>query len=289
MSSQSDFRFTKPSLVCRPRKKYLKAKTSPPTPTSPLKTERNFLFAGSDTGSPTTLSKIGDQYVDFLTELGDRNLHHVINNIFSNIRQKDILRCSKVSRSWNKVCQKNKFLRTQIKSLKKHYQEEESALGPENFSAKKALEDALLKSPAKLDVSMDRSVLRNVQNTSSIRRKSPTNKPLPPKTPSGKNYFVEAETKFEHNQRVKRTLNFGETLMHCPKCQWTAKVYGSTLANQGQCYRARCRFRFCVLCKKDSHWPRPCVAQRVESPEKVQTAKIGSKKRMARLKKRLLL
>lgn len=65
-----------------------------------------------------------------------------------------------------------------------------------------------------------------LKNLSITAKRTPT-KPaviMMPTTPSGKNHYVPAENKYQHNQAVKRTLVFGETLRPCPKCGWTAKV-----------------------------------------------------------------
>nr|XP_039254355.1 uncharacterized protein LOC120331347 [Styela clava] len=277
-----DFEFAKPSLVFRrPVKKTLE-----------IKSERFTRKPTTANLDPITESKQGQEFFDIVNELANRNMQHIIAKIFSHIRKKDILRCSYVSQSWSEISRNNSFLRKQIKSLKNQYQKDEFTRGSENITAKKAEQNALLKSPAKIgskrNLTSGRYALCNLQERV---RKSPRKPVIMPTTPSGKNRYVCAETKFEHTQRVKRTLEFEESVMTCPKCSWTAKIYAGG-QNKAQCYRAECGYRFCVQCKKEYHWPKPCKIRSPVSPTLEPTAKsvkAASKKSKGRLKKRLLM
>ncbi|XP_072536084.1 F-box only protein 43 [Salminus brasiliensis] len=190
--------------------------------------------------------KMGLGKLDILTELGKRNLRHVLDSILKLLSSQDIYMCGQVSEAWNEIIVQDKRA-----CRRRKLYEREMKIALEMGSAAR-VPDA----ETRLTLAC-RSALSSVQaqaKTPSAHTRTPaarsTYTPLQQMTPH-------SSTKRLEFLQVAKTLFSDECLKPCPRCQHPARCHAAR--GEGVCSWADCLFHFCTSCLCSYHGSRDCA------------------------------
>ncbi|KAM6185248.1 F-box only protein 5 [Rhynchocyon petersi] len=179
--------------------------------------------------------KMGLEYVDFLSELFQRELRHLLANILSQLSDMDLINVAKVSTTWKKILENDKeAFQLYNKTMQK--------------VSKNVTKFSLC--PSTREHSIIRTVLASVQK-SAVQTLLAKDTQL--KLPN-----LRSSTYSRHNEfsKVVKTLKNNESLKACVHCNAPAK-YDSYL-QRAICKRESCGFDYCTRCLCDYHTTKDC-------------------------------
>ncbi|EDV23230.1 uncharacterized protein TRIADDRAFT_58300 [Trichoplax adhaerens] len=177
-------------------------------------------------------SRIGEETIDFITELAKINCFYVCNKIMAFLNEKDLVRFATVNRDWRQVCLQDYISNKKRRLYLSHRRH--NNLGVENSLARMKL----YKTPQPLmttPVGNERTPLSEIQY--SALKESCT---------------VSSE-RFQRKPEVKSPL---ESYRHCPGCSSPSLEYG----DYSRC--SQCNLEFCNKCSKNMkfHDQHTCTA-----------------------------
>ncbi|KAM4695259.1 F-box only protein 5 [Discoglossus pictus] len=198
---------------------------------------------------------MGLERIDILGELFQKDFKHLLTKILRHLSAKDLINVIRVSTTWKKILEKDRWAyHTYCVAWKEHC-EKEAKLSAE---------------AATREVSLFRVPLSSVQKVASAccLSKKKTNKQN--KTGSS------SHSRHSDFKAVVKTLKNDQSLKVCRDCRSPAK-YDSFL-NRAVCTRDSCKLDFCTLCLCDYHFSKSCMTTKPPGQRFVPEPIPGSKK-----------
>ncbi|XP_006115041.2 F-box only protein 5 [Pelodiscus sinensis] len=184
--------------------------------------------------------KMGLDGIDFLDELFQRDLRHLLANILRHLDEMDLINVAKVSKTWKKILKEDKWAfqvyNRAVKSLS------DGSVPPSEHTVTR-------------EYVLYRAALASVQTAA------------PPSSSSKKASRSKASNQSNHNVSYSRHMEFSEaaktlknteSLKVCSRCSSPAK-YNSYL-QRATCSRESCGFDFCTKCLCCYHNSRDCAS-----------------------------
>ncbi|NXM44026.1 FBX5 protein, partial [Gymnorhina tibicen] len=179
--------------------------------------------------------KMGLDRIDILAELFQKNLKHILANILRHLSEMDLVNFSKVSTTWQKILQEDKWIFQMYSRAVKNL-----------LNVTKAPEHA-----ATREFVLYRVSLASIQ------------KAAPPKNLNKKGTRSKASknhSRLMEFSEAARSLKNTESLKACHRCGSPAK-YDSYL-QRATCNRESCGFDFCTKCMCSYHSSSDCVSSK---------------------------
>lgn len=234
-------------------------------------------------------SKEGKELCDIVRFLFERNLTHVLGQIYKYLPGQDLCLLPQVSQLWGislASCKWANEERLSFVAIKR--------LDRENFGKKLSLRSSAL-------VSSPRKVMAEVVNCSNSSLVSPggTKRDLASRG-GGASFCQVSPSKIRHRLFVSEAakLSPGERLVHCPLCTSPSRVTttlctspskvslgGAPDSQRATCSSPKCNFVFCPLCQCGDHEGRGCRVTRTTSSKLPKSGTVTSKKSKARLRR----
>jgi len=230
-------------------------------------------------------SKEGKELCDIVRFLFERNLNHVLGQIYAYLPGQDLCRVPQVSQLWGlslASCKRANEERLSFVAIKR--------LDRENFGKKLNLRSSGL-------VASPRRVMAEVGNCSNTSLVSPggTKRDLASRG-GGASFSQVSPSKIRHRLFVSEAakLSPGERLVHCPLCTSPSRVTttlvsssvgGPPESQRATCSSGKCNFVFCPLCQCADHPGRGCRVTRTTSSKLPKSGTVTSKKSKARLRR----
>ncbi|NWI93113.1 FBX5 protein, partial [Pitta sordida] len=202
--------------------------------------------------------KMGLDRIDILFELFQKNLKHILANILRHLSEADLINFAKVSTTWQKILQEDKWTFQMY-----------------NKAVKKLAND--IKVPE--DAATREYVLYRV-SLASIQ------KATPPKVPNKKctrSKGYKNHSRLMEFSEAARTLKNTESLKACHRCGSPAK-YDSYL-QRATCNRESCGFDFCTKCMCSYHSSSDCINSKSLKANSTPGPLPGTKKSKQNLKR----
>ncbi|KFQ15175.1 F-box only protein 5, partial [Leptosomus discolor] len=202
--------------------------------------------------------KMGLDRIDILAELFQKNLKHILANILRHLSEMDLINFAKVSTTWQKILQEDKWIfQLYSKAVK-------------NLSnGAKTSEHA-----ATREYVLYRAALASIQ------------KATPPKNLNKKGTRSKASKnccRLTEFSEAAKTLKNTESLKACHRCGSPAK-YDSYL-QRAICNRESCGFDFCTKCLCDYHSSSDCMSGKPVKPSSKLGPLPGTKKSKQNLRR----
>ncbi|XP_009998262.1 PREDICTED: F-box only protein 5 [Chaetura pelagica] len=177
--------------------------------------------------------KMGLDRIDIIGELFQKNLKHILANILRRLGEMDLINFAKVSPTWLKILQEDKWIFQMYSKAVKNL-----------LNGTKASEDAGTR-----EYCLYRVALTSLQ------------KAIPPKNLNKKGTRSKASknhTRLMEFSEAAKTLKNSESLKVCHRCGFPAK-YDSFL-ERAICNRESCGFDFCTKCLCNYHKSSDCMS-----------------------------
>ncbi|NWS16371.1 FBX5 protein, partial [Pachyramphus minor] len=202
--------------------------------------------------------KMGLDRIDILTELFQKNLKHILANILRHLSEVDLINFAKVSTTWRKILQEDKWIFQMYSKAVKNLSN--SMKAPEHAATREYV--------------VYRVSLASIQ------------KATPPKILNKKNTRSKASK--NHSRLVEfseaaKTLKNTESFKACHRCGSPAK-YDSYL-QRATCNRESCGFDFCTKCMCSYHSSSDCMSGKPVKPTTMPGPLPGTKKSKQNLKR----
>ncbi|XP_009905501.2 F-box only protein 5 [Dryobates pubescens] len=179
--------------------------------------------------------KMGLDRIDILAELFQKNLKHVLANILRHLGEMDLINFAKVSTTWQKILQEDKWIFQKYSKAVKSYS-----------NATETSENA-----ATREFVLYRAALASIQ------------KAIPPVNLNKKGTRSKASknhSRLMEFSEAAKTLKNTESLKICHQCGSPAK-YDSYL-QRATCNRESCGFDFCTKCMCNYHNSSDCMSSK---------------------------
>ncbi|XP_014668325.1 PREDICTED: F-box only protein 43-like [Priapulus caudatus] len=210
-------------------------------------------------------AKMGLDSIDFITELGSKDLYPAVKSILSMLSSPDLCRASCVNKTWCRIIKENKHANdTRMAFLKKRRKKVTSA-EKEN-------------SPTKHDDTAARALTASngaFQEVQQVGLLSPTKRkqaalPIIPAAVSRHLSFKKEGEALTNEQELKP----------CPRCNSPSAVV--KVMEKGSCTNITCMFVFCTKCRLEFHSSKACAVGRYKNPSSSVCSR-KSKKNLKRL------
>ncbi|NWQ71565.1 FBX5 protein, partial [Neopipo cinnamomea] len=202
--------------------------------------------------------KMGLDRIDILAELFQKNLKHILANILRHLSEVDLINFAKVSTTWQKILQEDKWIfqmySKAVKNLSNVVKTPEHAATREYVFYRVSLASIQKAAPSKI---------LNKKNTRSKASKN-------------------ASRLVEFSEAAK-TLKNTESFKACHRCGSPAK-YDSYL-QRATCNRESCAFDFCTKCMCSYHSSSDCMSGKPVKPTSMSGPLPGTKKSKQNLKR----
>lgn len=170
--------------------------------------------------------------VDILKKL--KSCRPVVCKILDYLSSQDLASACRVSSEWRKLClsmpeQALRFTEY-VKKRKEHWESSR-----ENMPKRKSSR----KEPSNAPPLTVHNAQAEVQNSTGQAEKA-----------------VETRSRLDLHIKEAKNLQEGEWLWPCPVCRYPSRVTAA-----GTVATCKCGYKFCPKCRRDSHLPKPCVAQ----------------------------
>ncbi|NXN60859.1 FBX5 protein, partial [Rynchops niger] len=202
--------------------------------------------------------KMGLDKIDILAELFQKNLKHILANILRHLGEMDLINFAKVSTTWQKILQEDKWIFQMYNEAVKNLS-----------NGTKASEHA-----ATRDFVVYRAALASIQ------------KATPPNNLSKKGTRSKASknhSRLMEFSEAAKTLKNTESFKVCHRCGSPAK-YDSYL-QRATCNRESCSFDFCTKCMCSYHSSSDCVSGKPVKPSSKLGPLPGTKKSKQNLRR----
>ncbi|NXP03296.1 FBX5 protein, partial [Thinocorus orbignyianus] len=177
--------------------------------------------------------KMGLDQIDILAELFQKNLRHILANILRHLGEMDLINFAKVSTTWRKILQEDKWIFQMYSKAMKNLSN--GAKASEYVATREYL--------------LHRSALASIQKATppnNLSRKGTRSK-------AAKNH-----SRLMEFSEAAKTLKNTESLKVCRRCGSPAK-YDSCL-QRAMCSREGCGFDFCTKCLCSYHSSSDCMS-----------------------------
>jgi len=221
-------------------------------------------------------SKEGREFCDIVRFLYERNLSHVLGNIFKYLAGRDLCMFTQASQMWNlslRSCKKVEEDRLSYVTIQR--------LDRENFGKKVVLRSScVVISPRRVMGEMNyccNSVSSYTVSPGGTKRDS-----------TSRSSSLVSPSKIRHRLFVTEAakLSPGERLVHCPLCTKPSRVNIHIEGEErAECSSVKCGFIFCPLCQCAQHEGRGCRVTRTTSSKLPKNGAVTSKKSKARLRR----
>ncbi|NWU78848.1 FBX5 protein, partial [Onychorhynchus coronatus] len=202
--------------------------------------------------------KMGLDRIDILAELFQKNLKHILANILRHLSEVDLINFAKVSTTWRKILQEDKWIfqmySKAVKNLSNGMKTPEHAATREYVLYRVSLASIQKATPPKI---------LNKKNT---------------KSKASKNH-----SRLVEFSEAAKTLKNTESFKACHRCGSPAK-YDSYL-QRAKCNRESCGFDFCTKCMCSYHSSSDCMSGKPVKPTSVPGPLPGTKKSKQNLKR----
>ncbi|CAK6446503.1 unnamed protein product [Pipistrellus nathusii] len=183
--------------------------------------------------------KMGLEYVDILSELFRRGLRHLLANILTQLSDMDLINVSKVSITWKKILEDDKWaLQLYNKAIQRITEKNIK------FSSHASTREHV----------MCRTALASVQKsaTQTPLQNDPRDKLSDPVDQKGSTY-----SRHKEFSEVAKTLKKNESLKACIRCNSPAKY--DCYLQRAVCKREGCGFDYCTRCLCNYHTTEDCL------------------------------
>ncbi|XP_027489815.1 F-box only protein 5 [Corapipo altera] len=202
--------------------------------------------------------KMGLDKIDIFAELFQKNLKHILANILRHLSEVDLINFAKVSTTWRKILQEDKWIFQMYSKAVKNLSNGTKA--PEHAATREYV--------------LYRVSLASIQ------------KATPPKILNKKTTRSKASK--NHSRLVEfseaaKTLKNTESFKACHRCGSPAK-YDSYL-QRAMCNRESCGFDFCTKCMCSYHSSSDCISGKPVKPTSMPGPLPGTKKSKQNLKR----
>ncbi|XP_064913437.1 F-box only protein 5 isoform X1 [Columba livia] len=202
--------------------------------------------------------KMGLDKLDILAELFQKNLKHILANILRHLGEMDLINFAKVSTTWQKILQEDKWIfqmySKAVKNLANGTKAPEHAATREYVLYRTAL------------ASIQKATPPNNLNKKGTRSKASKN-----------------HSKLMMFSETAKTLKNNESLKVCHRCGSPAK-YDSYL-QRATCNRESCGFDFCTKCMCSYHSSSDCMSGKPVKPSSRMGPLPGTKKSKQNLRR----
>ncbi|XP_075743162.1 F-box only protein 43 [Rhipicephalus microplus] len=186
-------------------------------------------------------------HVNILEEL--QSCRPVVCRILSYLATPDLVRACHVSSEWRRLClsiqeQSDRF-KTYIKERKEHFESSR-----ENIHERR---------PPKREASSAPPLANHNANTEQNSNEQ-----------AGKN--EETKTRLDLFREEAKHIRPDESLWPCPNCQYPSRV-----TDNGTTGTCKCGYRYCPICRRDYHLPKPCITISGQVSSRSKKNIIGSK------------
>ncbi|NXO29846.1 FBX5 protein, partial [Cisticola juncidis] len=202
--------------------------------------------------------KMGLDRIDILAELFQKNLKHILANILRHLSEMDLVNFAKVSTTWHKILQEDKWIFQMYSRAVKNLSNVTKA--PEHSATREYV--------------LYRVSLASIQ------------KATPPKNVNKKSTRSKASrnhSRLTEFSEAARNLKNTESLKACHRCGSPAK-YDSYL-QRATCNRESCGFDFCTKCMCSYHSSSDCVSSKPVKHNFVPGPLPGTKKSKQNLRR----
>ncbi|XP_006024892.2 F-box only protein 5 isoform X1 [Alligator sinensis] len=183
--------------------------------------------------------KMGLDRIDILSELFRREFRHLLANILRHLDELDLINVAKVSTTWKKILQQDKWASQLYSKAVKHISDSNAKPSEHAATREYVLCRAAL-------ASVQKAVPPSISCKKSCRAKAPNqNSP---------------HSRLVEFSEAAKTLKNTESLKVCSRCGSPAK-YDSYL-QRATCSRESCNFDFCTKCLCSYHCARDCMSNK---------------------------
>ncbi|XP_066035168.1 F-box only protein 5 [Chamaea fasciata] len=202
--------------------------------------------------------KMGLDRIDILAELFQKNLKHILANILRHLSEVDLVNFAKVSTTWQKILQEDKWIFQMYSRAAKNLSNVTKA--PEHAATREYI-------PYRMSLaSIQKATPPKTLNKKSTRSKVSRN-----------------HSRLTEFSEAARNLKNTESLKACHRCGSPAK-YDSYL-QRATCSRESCGFDFCTKCMCSYHSSSDCVSSKPVKQNSAPGPLPGTKKSKQNLKR----
>ncbi|NXY31153.1 FBX5 protein, partial [Pomatorhinus ruficollis] len=202
--------------------------------------------------------KMGLDRIDILAELFQKNLKHVLANILRHLGEMDLVNFAKVSTTWQKILQEDKWIFQMYSRAVKKLPNVTKA--PENAATREYV-------PYRVSLAF----IQKATSPKNLNKKSTRSK-------ASRNH-----SRLMEFSEAARNLRNTESLKACHRCGSPAK-YDSYL-HRAMCNRESCGFDFCTKCMCSYHSSSDCVSSKPVKHNSVPGPLPGTKESKQNLKR----